>query len=100
MGITIAQFWNLTFRELQLLNKAWVWNQKQRERQNIIQAWAMAAFTRAKRMPDLGNILRRIDTGDAPPTAEEVESTKRIADEGARILEEKRRLKKKREARK
>jgi len=64
----------------------------------IILAWKTAEYQRAKRMPSLESVLRRLNTGDAPPTEDDVKATKSIADEGAEILEKKRRLKKEQQA--
>jgi len=75
--MTEDEFWSSTFRQIQRLNKLWVQKQREKQEDQLTLAYLTANFSRAKKMPDLNTLLRRIRTGNAPPTDEQVEDTKR-----------------------
>lgn len=56
-GLSVAEFWSLTPRDLLLTLEARVWRTERAQQQAVRQAWLTAALVRAKRMPALGRLL-------------------------------------------
>lgn len=71
-----------------MLNDRWKFMRREQTENDLILAWNIANFSRVKRLPDLGALLRKLRTGTAaPPTQEQVDETKRIAEEGDALLQ-------------
>ena len=64
MGLSVAEFWDLTPRELQMCFEADTWRQTQQVRRDTRIAWHIAALGRMKRLPPLQTML---DGGQAKP---------------------------------
>ncbi len=56
-GLSVAEFWDLTPKELRLYFEADAWRQTQQLRRDATMAWHIAALGRMKRLPPLRQIL-------------------------------------------
>lgn len=82
----------LTFRELQIHNDVWAWKQTREQQAAIALAWTTAGLHRAKKMPKIDVMLKKVEQHSAPPTDDDVAETKRIAEEAEQDLLKKRAL--------
>lgn len=57
-------YWDLTPAETYAAIDAYIWREEQGQRKALAQAWRIAAFTRAKKLPSLKQVLT---TGPAKP---------------------------------
>jgi hypothetical protein len=60
-GLPISDFWDLTYRELFALFKGRNLEAARAHKLALFNAWHAAAFTRQKRLPNLGDMLRKLD---------------------------------------
>lgn len=60
-GLLPEQFWELTLREVLDVIEASTWRQIQRYKAGLFVAWQIETFARTKRLPDLENLLSRLD---------------------------------------
>lgn len=63
-GLTVQAYWDLTPVETYLVIDAAIWRVEQAQRRDLVLAWRTAAFSRAKRLPPLRQLL---NTGPAKP---------------------------------
>ena len=64
VGLSVAEFWDLTPKELRLHFEADAWRQGQQIRRDATLAWHIAALSRMKRLPPLRQML---PAGEAKP---------------------------------
>lgn len=57
VGVTATEFWDLTPRETIMTLEAALWRQEQHQKDQIALAWYVAALSRAKRLPNLKQLL-------------------------------------------
>jgi len=83
-GLGVLEFWDLTPAETYAAIEASIWRITQSQRRELAQAWRIAAFSRAKRLPPLNQVL---NTGPAKPLkgAERLKRRKEFADMQAAI---------------
>lgn len=63
-GIGVLEFWDLTPAETYMAIEAAVWRDTQAQKRALASAWRTAAFSRAKRLPPLNQVL---NAGPAKP---------------------------------
>ena len=56
-GLSVAEFWDLTPKELRLCFEADQWRQTQQVQRDAWLAWHIAALSRTKRLPPLRQML-------------------------------------------
>ncbi len=79
IGITIDEFWSLTLRENLLLIDGFLFRQQLSTEQRVSSAWLMANWSRAKRMPNLKNVLSKLKK-QKPKVKTEIEKSKKDFD--------------------
>jgi len=57
-GVRVAEFWDLTPRELFAVVEAATWQREQAQRRDMWLAWHIAALSRTKRLPALQKLIR------------------------------------------
>ena len=60
--MTVAEFWDLTPREMFAALDAAAWRIKREDKQMASLAWHTATLTRARRLPTLAQILARVES--------------------------------------
>lgn len=58
MGLSVAEFWDLTPKELGIHFEADLWRQTQQAQQAVSLAWYVAALSRVKKLPPLRQLLQ------------------------------------------
>jgi len=80
VGITVDEFWSLTLKENLLLIDGFLFRQELSIERRVTSAWLMANWSRAKRMPNLQNVLSKFKK-QKPKTKTEVEKSKKDFDQ-------------------
>lgn len=63
-GLGVLEFWDLTPAETYAAIEAAIWRETQSQRRELANAWRTAAFSRAKKLPPLNQVL---NTGPTKP---------------------------------
>ncbi len=85
----------MTAREVTVVIHGAVWRSRQDARRSIITAWRMACYSRAQKLPNLKDIIRRFDreVEGSPPQQEPAEVWRTLKtfaiDNGIRITRHK-----------
>jgi hypothetical protein len=92
-GITPDEFWHSSLNDTLLLVDGFIYRHKVDLREGVTEAWLTAAWGRAKKLPQLRQVLNKLEQASAPPkTKEEVKEDmdKMVADmmPGAKTLEQ------------
>lgn|GEM_PF-3204478 len=67
MGLTVAEFWAMTPRELAIASDAAVRRQKREQRRDAWIAWHIGALQRVKRLPSLKQLMGEMQTRALSP---------------------------------
>ncbi len=76
-GIKVADFWDMTPRETEVVIDAYVDKKELEGKEMRAHAWMVAALSRSKKMPELDKFL----DPPKPKTPEEIEADKRFFEE-------------------
>ena len=64
----------------------WLWNRQQDQERDMVLAWRIANFSRAKKIPSIDNLLRRMRLSTKVTTDEDVQETKQAIEDAAKEM--------------